>query len=395
MPEGPLLPLPKPNTTKLPPGPRDLTLLRFPTKTTQTGKVGPLFNRLREVLSRPGAAQLQIDPQSLAPDRIIVFEVAGTVPNFLKAVSRIPGFQFMGEFEDKFPADERFAVKDDRDGRRDQDRLDRPVPGRFYLAMPDIRALSQLVHLWGRWQKTGKLERGLTPFAHLFLQLRDLRPWGPRDRIPEETIAFWQEQLALHPDQPVRSEVELWYRESEFHRRAVSNRLQAIVNEASGRVVDESVIGGIAYHGMLIDIPAGQIQNLMSERDVRLAIAEEVMFFRPQSQFHGPLQIEVEADESLAASGVQPVAGRPVAALLDGMPMQAHALLDGRLVLDDPDDIQSRAIVSRRVHGTAMASLILHGDRNENGPQLLRPLYVRPMMLTNENGHEHTDHSLS
>jgi len=29
-------------------------------------------------------------------------------------------------------------------------------------------------------------------------------------------------------------------------------------------------------------------------------------------------------------------------------------------LLDDPDDLQSRALVSRRIHGTAMASLILH-----------------------------------
>jgi len=62
-----------------------------------------------------------------------------------------------------------------------------------------------------------------------------------------------------------------------------------------------------------------------------------------------------------------------------------------RLVLDDPDNLQERATVSRRVHGTAMASLILHGDRNENGPVLSRPIYVRPLMIANDSGHEHTE----
>jgi Subtilase family len=37
-----------------------------------------------------------------------------------------------------------------------------------------------------------------------------------------------------------------------------------------------------------------------------------------------------------------------------------------------------------------MACLILHGDRNENGPSIGRPLYVRPLMA-NENGREVTD----
>jgi hypothetical protein len=47
--------------------------------------------------------------------------------------------------------------------------------------------------------------------------------------------------------------------------------------------------------------------------------------------------------------------------------------------------------VSRRIHRTAMASLILHGDRNEPNATLSRPLYVRPLMVTNQNGQGHTD----
>ena len=38
-----------------------------------------------------------------------------------------------------------------------------------------------------------------------------------------------------------------------------------------------------------------------------------------------------------------------------------------------------------------MASLILHGDRNEGGDPLKRQLYVRPLMIANKNGQEHTD----
>jgi len=72
------------------------------------------------------------------------------------------------------------------------------------------------------------------------------------------------------------------------------------------------------------------------------------------------------------------------------MPVQSHVLLANRLIIDDPEDLQNSALVSQRVHGTAMASLILHGDRNEVGTPLPRPIYVRPLMVTHEDGYEHT-----
>jgi hypothetical protein len=343
------------------------------------------------MLSHGCAAQLRTDPQSLAPDRVIVFEVAGTVPNFLSAVSRIKGFEFMGEFDDDFPPEEEFAVIDGRAAKQGQVRLDKRVPERFYLAMPDTQALEQLVRLWEIWKKTRKLE-GYAPFVNLFIQLRDLRPWGPKDRIPPETVLHWQEELTLHPNQPIRVEVELWYRESPYRRKNALKQLRTKIEEAGGQIIGKPLeISHIAYHGALFEVPAGEIEGLISEQEVKLAIADEVMFFRPQSEFRGPLQLEPIAEESIAKIGISRIEGQPLAALFDGVPVQAHALLDGRLQLDDPDDLQGRAIVSRRVHGTAMASLILHGDRNENGPQLSRPLYVRPLMVTDQEGQEHTD----
>jgi hypothetical protein len=361
-------------------------------KGTQVKKFGPRFDRLKDVLSHGGAGQLRTDPQSLAPERVVVFEVADTVRSFAAAVSKIKGFEFMGEFDDDFAPNEDFAVLDGRAGKEGKDRSEKRVPERFYLAMPDVLALKQLVRLWEIWRNGGKLGLGYAPFANLFKQLRDLRPWGPKDRIPPETIAHWQEELNLHPNQPVRVEVELWYRKSAYHRKTAFKQLQAKIVDVGGRVIGKSLeISHIAYHGVLVEIPAGQIGSLISEQGVKLAIADEVMFFRPQSEFRGPLQIYPEALEVVAGIKASRIEGQPIAALLDGMPMQAHALLDGRLQLDDPDDIQSRATLARRVHGTAMASLIVHGDRNEEGPQLSRPLYVRPVMVTDENGQEHTD----
>lgn len=54
--------------------------------------------------------------------------------------------------------------------------------------------------------------------------------------------------------------------------------------------------------------------------------------------------------------------GEPLVALFDGLPLTGHKLLDGRLIVDDPDGYESAYQARERVHGTAMASLICHGD---------------------------------
>ena len=123
--------------------------------------------------------ELRSDPTSLAPDRVIVFEIAGTITDFFEAAARVPGLEFMAEFESEFAGDERFAVLDTRRRREGQDRADRVVSGRLYLALPDARALDELVRLWERWEAGQPLGRGYAPFGHLFQQLRTLRVWGP------------------------------------------------------------------------------------------------------------------------------------------------------------------------------------------------------------------------
>ena len=67
--------------------------------------------------------------------------------------------------------------------------------------------------------------------------------------------------------------------------------------------------------------------------------------------------------------------------------MQAHPLLAGRLSIEDPDDLEARA-VGQRVHGTAMASLVLHGDLNDPPSPISRQVYFRPVMYAPAFGSE-------
>jgi len=335
--------------------------------------------------------ELRSDPTSLAPDRVIVFEIAGTITDFLRAAVRIEGLEIMAESESDFEPNENFAVKDKRKGKEGLDRTDKAVAGRFYLAMPDVQALGQLLSLWDRWKDGHHLDAGFAPFAHLFEQLHILRPWGPQDRIPDETIMFWREESARNPGQPVRTEVELWFHQNPAHQQRTSTDFSNLMTEIGGTIIHQIIVPEIAYHGALIDIPSSEIANLMERRSVRLALADDVMFLRPQSTFVGTDEIDPIENPALLERSAGPSTEQPIAALLDGVPIQAHALLVNRLILDDPDDLQSRAVVSSRRHGTAMASLILHGDLNAQESPITRPLYVRPLMLAPQNEIEQSD----
>jgi Subtilase family len=388
MAERPLLALPSSQAGTGPPGRGGAARLPLPTDVEQISTYGPVFRRLRETLARPGGVMtLRDDPESLAPDRVIVFEIAGRIDTFRDAVARVPGLELLAEIETEFPADAHFAVVD----KRDQDRPDKLITGRFYLAMPNLNAFSQLLGLWEQWERTHRLDRGFAPFANVFRHLRKLQPWGPTDRISDETIDFWRQESERHPDQAVRTEVELWFAPNARERERVSNGVKTLLDETGGKLVHEVMISEIAYHGMLVDVPSGEIQKLMTRRGVKLAFADDVMFLRPQGLLISPAEIEPFDDPSHFVPTLPVETDAPIAALLDGVPMELHSLLRDRLSVDDADGLRDNAIVARRVHGTAMASLILHGDLNAKGPALGRPLYVRPVLLATANGCEQSD----
>ena len=254
--------------------------------------------------------------------------------------------------------------------------------------MPDTRALRELLRLWDLYQAGRPAARGFAPWYNLFGQLRALRAWGPIDRIPEETIDYWEAKLErAEADLLIRTEVELWSFATTHRQREASEQFEATVAEAGGTIIDRASIREIGYEGAPIDLPAGEVRRLIHREEVRLAICDEVMFLRPQSTAEFPTSVEpVEA--AAAPEATVEADQLPIAALFDGMPVQGHRLLDGRLVLDDPDDLDTLSVVADRRHGTEMASLILHGDRNLVEPSLQRPLYVRPVLYAPGQGRD-------
>ncbi|WP_375743629.1 S8 family peptidase [Corallococcus interemptor] len=317
----------------------------------------------------------QTAASGLVPEDVLVLETAGTVDQFIKAVSRIEGFEFLAEYDEQdIPPDEDFFT--------DEDGSHVGYTGRVYMVFSNQDAFRQLLRLWQLWQSGGTFERGYTKWRDVFSLLRDIRPWGVKDRLEETgVLTDWNERVQLGAD-VVHCEIELWFRTNEQRRLAAAQVVRARVQDLGGSVISEGVIAGIHYHGLAVQLPIQAVQQVLNTQtrdQVQLVQSEQIQFFRAAGQMAVRERGETRSLSSVLA-GPAPE-GEPRVALLDGLPLQNHRALANRLVIDDPDGFEADYRVDARQHGTAMASLIIWGDLNETTrTPIPHPLYVRPIM---------------
>lgn len=390
MPDFPLLPLPALEIASPQPGSGfPPTLPRHPQRARQAERLGPVFDRLASVFAgRRDPVELRDDPASLAPERVIVFEVAGSISDFAAACRKVPGLEYLAEQDTEFEPDDDFWVVDTRKETKGQRRDDKAVGGRLYAAMPDLRALRELLSLWERHQGRLEAEDGRKAWFDLFKLLRVLRPWGPVDRISDAAREDFLIDLESDPESRVSLEVELWYRESELQRERARRNLAGVVAQAGGSVVHQASIAPIGYEAALVRLPREEVQRVIDREPVHLVVSDDIMFVRPQS-LGFPQPARRRASTGAAPGGPLPARDEPpIVALLDGVPVQRHRLLDRRVIIDDPDGLDARSLVSARYHGTAMASLIIHGDRNQLDTPLSRLIHVHPVMFAPHSGSE-------
>lgn len=300
---------------------------------------------------------LRADASSLAPERLLVFELRGSVGAFASAVRRVPGLELVDEEE---------LASDESDSS--------PTA---YLMVPDLRALRELEALWRRWQK-GELERGETPWRDVFSLLRDLRPWGPEDRVRKTDATFLEEEIEGRDyDDLIRLEIELVYRSDERLARLQEQEVLDAVAVVGGRAISSARISDIVYHALLVDVPVSAVRDLIDGVRDSLSTLDPVMHVRPQST---ATRIEVEDQADAPSRQIPPPLNAPILALLDGVPIAAHQLLGRHIIVDDQFDLEATAPVAQRVHGTAMSSLIVHGDLSRREAPLPRQIHVVPVL---------------
>jgi hypothetical protein len=260
----------------------------------------------------------------------------------------------------------------------------------IYMVIFNQKALAELLHVWLLYKTKKRMPPGFSAWTAVFRCLRSIRRWGPVDRLREADLL----RNALEPINPSRMvpvEIELWCRSAE-RRRGAEARIHQIVELHQGKVLDRLQLQEIHYHAMLVEVPHAYLEQILNVPDVDLVQVDDIYLLRPVSQ----CAVVVDTTHRGPASAfVQPrPSGTPICALLDGLPMENHPHLVGRVLVDDPDGWASTYMVHERKHGTAMASLIVHGDLASEEAPIARPLYVRPILNLQDGSEESPRHRL-
>jgi len=369
----PLLVLPAPAKAPPPSAPPKIgSGAPNPNKGKQLDRLGPQFEALRLALEQRRAA-LQDSASGAALEQVLVFETNGTVQAFMDAVESVPGLTWLADEMQERDQDADFKMAE---------KPDKALSARLYMVMTNQEAIGQLLSVWSAW-KSGvrgkKAPEALKSWRPVFACLRDVRRWGTKDRIEETGIREdWNDAIAMGASaMPV--ELELWHRGNASARAAAEARVSALVAAAGGKVLDRASIPEIAYHALLAELPRAEVDRILENQDVEIAAADDLRLFRPTPQMF-PSVASRESEDDPADVEAPTSLREPTVALLDGLPIENHAYLAGRLIVDDPDDFAATYPILERRHGTAMASLILHGDLSSAGPPLQRRLYVRPIL---------------
>ncbi len=392
MAERPILAMPDPERRKPTANQRPLEKVRPADPNRQAIRLGPKFLRLEKSLRDPQSlAELREDPAAIVPERALVFEVASNIVDFNRAVQVIPTLEFLGEDEGEVAPDQDFFLTDGNN--RIEENKD--VPRRYYFTIPDQAALEELVSLWKRYKTGQSLGKNRAAWKKVFGYLADIRTWGLKDRLTEDATKDWSERLSSNPIEPIRFEVEFWYRKKKSRQQLAEAKFRKIIEEQNGQLLDCTAIDPIKYHAALAEVSPKMIQDVLNKSEVRLISFDDIMVIRPQSMVSGPVEAPLENATDSAVRAREEETGPPVAALLDGVPMAQHESLTNRLVIDDPDGFSNHyGSAEEQRHATAMASLILHGDLNS--PSQVAPvrhqLYVRPIMYSQPYGFDsHTE----
>lgn len=329
---------------------------------------------------------VQATSHGLEPEQVVVFETLGiSVDGLAKAAAEVPGLEWLSEIDLDDVAPE--------GGFEDEEVPGNKLSCRLYALMSNQQAINHLLRLWANWiaNPAERAKKNFGPFKTIFVHMKDVRRWDVKDRLAEtRVLEYWKERLDdARPGQNIRFEVELWCRGEESKRRRAYDHLRRLVTSAGGQCVSESTITPILYHGVLVDLPYNKVREtvdaILSENYSHLLMCEDVMLFRPLGQSSFPA-FEIDAETPTEANGKpRPLpTGKPVVALLDGLPLEHHELLEGRLIIDDENDHASRYRASQQQHGTSMASLIAHGDLGSDGAPIETPIYVRPILVPAE-----------
>jgi hypothetical protein len=341
-----------------------------PPKSSQGQRLGARFQSLE-----PEFGSVQMTPNGVDPEQVIVLETIGSIADFQNVVKKITGMEWLGDFDAEVVAgDPGFLANGEDPGA---------VKARLFVLATNRSAYNEVLRLWKLWlqSQNDKLPRGFGRLAEAFAHLNDVRPWGYQDRVMSTgVVAYWEKALAANAP-TIRFEAELWCRADSAKQSSAFDRLRNIVSGFNGQCISQVVLSEIDYHGVLVDLPAGIVRQAIDAinngSDTQLLRLVDIKYFSPMGQ---AAIMPIDAGVPITRTESPFPNGEPVVAILDGLPMTNHAALQGRLQVDDPDNIAAQYQAGEHRHGTAMASLIVHGEYDSAEAPINSKVYVRPVM---------------
>lgn len=398
----------------------------FPSKNIQARRLQSKFDQL----------QASIDMAGLDPEMVLVIEIIGRIDDFKNAINAI-GLEWLGEWDiDDIEADDNFyepprigvdffknkidsittrvqsqQIQEqlmesgfiDYEGKIIGDNLlltgfdniidainqakNKSLSGRLFLSFSNQQGMQNLLSLFEKWKNGETFPTGQTKWRDVFSQIRDIRKWGIQEVLKETgMLDKWKDLLNpvdTHPDD-VTFQIELFYRSNIEKRQQNERKLHALLQDQSGDIVATIDKPEIAFHAVKAKLPANKIRDLLDNldssdtTDIKLFNFSGIMYCYPTGQNISTPSDDIDA-EYIELTELPKSDLPPIVAILDGVPNTQHSALKNRLLLDDPDNLSATYQAGKRDHGTAMASLVIHGDLSDP-TTLTSNVYHLPVM---------------
>lgn len=386
----------------------------------------PSFENIDKLISDPTESRIsefRTNSENIVPDRAILFESLEPSTKIRGAVRRIKQLELMvieqpprrltrrsrprgGDSDETYPTQPPASDREDAPPSRPEIPS---TPRHRVLAMPTLDSLRSLSKLWKQWTDNIQ-EHGLdSDEISNVLDKAHIRPWSPGDRVPDADTLRGAPDTQASTGGRVRLEAELWFRQDERKRDRAFEQLRAALHDVGGEVVDRTTLREIGYDCAEIDIPHQVFEALCNRTGSALERCDSIRYLRPRRLLHftslsweaGTMGASAKTStralmlhstmthpgrastpsrkRAMGPQSHESNAALPIAALMDGDVDDNHPGLAGRTTRAGTNVNADGHPPYARQHGTAMASLLLHGDLDAGQAPVSKPIVVCPV----------------
>jgi len=143
----------------------------------------------------------------LLPEMMLVFEIAGTIDEFYKAVQKTEGMEYLAEYpDDKFEETTGFFYRDKEGNIKEQ-----PVERRVFVTLHTQAGINELLSHWNRFKAGEAYDKGTAKFRYLFNQLIGVRLYNLLDRLKDTGFENYLQDLQSDGIEMVKFEIEFTF----------------------------------------------------------------------------------------------------------------------------------------------------------------------------------------